>query len=42
MAGESGGLTFTMYARYISPFDGSFEQFVADLKKEVEAISHTC
>ena len=34
-----GGLMFPMYAKYIPPFDESFEQFAADLKKEAEAIA---
>ena len=33
-----GGLMFPMYAGYIPPFDESFEQFAADLKKEAELI----
>ena len=33
-----GGLMFPMYAKYIPPFDRSFEQFAADLKKESEII----
>jgi len=31
-----GGLMFPMYGSYIPPFDASFEQFAADLKKEAE------
>ena len=31
-----GGLMFPMYAKYIPPFDESFEKFAADLKKEAE------
>ena len=33
-----GGLMFPMYAKYIPPFDESFEAFATDLKKEAEAI----
>ncbi len=33
-----GGFMFPLYARYLPPFDESFEQFAADLKKEAEAI----
>jgi len=33
-----GGAMFPMYASYIPPFYGSFEQFASDLKKESEAI----
>lgn len=36
-----GGLMFPMYAKYIPPFDKSFEQFAADLKKEAETIMAT-
>ena len=35
-----GGLMFPLYAKYIPPFDASFEQFAADLKKEAELIQH--
>lgn len=38
MREKIGGLMFPMYAKYIPPFDQSFEQFVADLKKEAELI----
>ncbi len=30
------GFMFPMYAKYIPPFDENFEQFVEDLKSEVE------
>lgn len=33
-----GGLMFPLYAKHIPPFDESFEQFAADLKKEAEII----
>jgi len=36
-----GGLMFPMYAKYIPPFDRSFETFAADLKKEAEKIMET-
>lgn len=36
-----GGLMFPLYAKYIPPFDKSFEQFAADLKKEAEFIQNT-
>ncbi len=36
MVEKIGGLMFPMYARMIPPFDASFEQFAADLKKEAE------
>jgi uncharacterized protein YndB with AHSA1/START domain len=36
-----GGLMFPMYAKMIPPFDASFEQFAADLKKEAELIHQT-
>ena len=41
MREKIGGLMFPMYAKYIPPFDKSFEQFAADLKKEAEMISNT-
>lgn len=41
MTEKIGGLMFPMYAKYIPPFDESFEQFAADLKKEAETISQT-
>jgi hypothetical protein len=37
MTEKIGGLMFPMYARYIPPFDGSFERFAADLKRQAEA-----
>lgn len=36
-----GGVLFPMYAKYIPPFDESFEQFAADLKKEAEFIQNS-
>lgn len=33
-----GGMMFPMYAKMIPPFDASFEQMAADLKKEAESI----
>ena len=41
MVEKIGGLFFPMYAKYIPPFDDSFEQFAADLKKEAEAIQQS-
>lgn len=41
MTEKMGGLMFPMYAKFIPPFDESFEQFAADLKKEAELISQT-
>lgn len=32
-----GGLLFPLYGRFIPPFDESFEQFAADLKRAAEA-----
>lgn len=39
MREKIGGPIFPLFARMIPPFDQSFEQFAADLKKEAEAIS---
>lgn len=36
MSEKIGGIMFPMYAKYIPPFDESFEQLAADLKKEAE------
>jgi len=41
MTEKIGGLMFPLYAKYIPPFNESFEQFAADLKKEAETISKT-
>lgn len=41
MKEKIGGLMFPMYAKYIPPFDESFEQFATDLKNEAETISKT-
>ena len=38
MTEKIGGPFFPLFARYIPPFDETFEQFAADLKKEAEAI----
>ena len=35
-----GGFMFPLYAKHIPPFDQSFEQFAADLKKEAEVIQN--
>lgn len=37
MTEKIGGLMFPLYAKYIPPFDESFEQYAADLKREAEA-----
>lgn len=36
MTEKIGGIMFPIYAKMIPPFDKSFEQFAADLKKEAE------
>ena len=36
-----GGPLFPLFAKMIPPFDKSFEQFAADLKKESESITNT-
>lgn len=36
MTEKIGGLMFPLYAKYIPPFDESFEQFASDLKKIAE------
>ncbi|NUO01865.1 MAG: SRPBCC domain-containing protein [Saprospiraceae bacterium] len=41
MQEKIGGLMFPLYAKYIPPFDQSFEQFAADLKREAEIIAST-
>ncbi len=41
MTEKIGGLMFPMYAKYIPPFNETFEQFAADLKKQAEIISKT-
>jgi uncharacterized protein YndB with AHSA1/START domain len=38
MQEKIGGLLFPLFARFIPPFDQSFEQFAADLKQEAETI----
>jgi len=38
MSEKIGGPLFLLFAKYIPPFDKSFEQFAADLKREAEAI----
>jgi uncharacterized protein YndB with AHSA1/START domain len=37
MTERIGGLLFPLFSKYIPPFDQSFEQFAADLKKAAEA-----
>lgn len=41
MTEKIGGLMFPLYAKYIPPFDASFEQFAAELKKESEFVNNT-
>lgn len=41
MQEKIGGFMFPLYAKYIPPFDQSFEQFAADLKREAEIIANT-
>lgn len=38
MTEKIGGLMFPLFSGFIPPFDASFEQFAADLKKEAESI----
>jgi uncharacterized protein YndB with AHSA1/START domain len=40
MAEKIGGPIFPLFAKMIPPFDGSFEQFARDLKKQAEKISN--
>ncbi len=40
MSEKMGGVMFPLYARYIPPFDESFEQFAACLKNEAESIQN--
>lgn len=39
MSEKIGSPMFPLYSKFIPPFDQSFEQFAADLKKEAEAIA---
>lgn len=41
MTEKIGGPLFPLFAKMIPPFDKSFEQFAADLKKEAESIMNT-
>ena len=41
MSEKIGGPLFPLFAKMIPPFDQSFEQFAADLKKEAEVIMGT-
>ena len=41
MTEKIGGLMFPLFAKMIPPFDTSFEQFAADLKKEAELIHNS-
>lgn len=38
MSEKIGGPIFPLFAKYIPPFDESFERFAADLKREAESI----
>jgi uncharacterized protein YndB with AHSA1/START domain len=38
MSEKIGGPLFPLFARYIPPFDETFERYAADLKKEAETI----
>ena len=38
MTEKIGGLLFPLFSGFIPPFDESFEQFAADLKREAETI----
>lgn len=40
MSEKIGGPVFPLFAKMIPPFDASFEQFAADLKKEAELIQN--
>jgi len=41
MSEKIGGPIFPLFAKYIPPFDESFERFAADLKKEAETIQRS-
>jgi hypothetical protein len=41
MSEKIGGPLFPLFAGMIPPFDESFDQFAADLKKEAEAIQRS-
>lgn len=41
MSERIGGPLFPLFAKYIPPFDESFERFAADLKKEAESIQRS-
>ncbi len=41
MVEKIGGLFFPLFSRFIPPFDESFEQYAADLKKEAESIQNS-
>jgi len=40
MSEKIGGPLFPLFAKHIPSFDAPFEQFAADLKREVESIQH--
>jgi uncharacterized protein YndB with AHSA1/START domain len=41
MTEKIGGIMFPLFAKYIPPFDESFDQFANDLKKEAETLTNT-
>jgi uncharacterized protein YndB with AHSA1/START domain len=41
MTEKIGGIFFPFFAKYIPPFDESFERFAVDLKKESESIQRS-
>lgn len=41
MMEKIGGPFFPLFAKYIPPFDASFEQFATDLKREAESIQRS-
>ena len=41
MSETIGGPLFPLFAKYIPPFDESFERYASDLKKEAEAIQNS-
>lgn len=41
MVEKIGGVLFPLFSRFIPPFDESFEQFAADLKREAETIQNS-
>ena len=41
MSEKIGGPLFPLFAKYIPPFDESFERYASDLKKEAESIQNS-